>query len=90
MAVIRCAFLLPGNGKGLAWVAPCDDVDVAFKVDGSNVVVDRDVGPMLSQNSLAEGVLLTECDCPKSSCCFESEAKPADAAEEVKDGKVFF
>jgi len=89
VAVIRCAFLLPGNGEGLAWIAPCDDVDVAFKVDGSDVVVDRDVGPVLSQDSLAEGVLLTECDCPKSSRCFESEAEPSDAAEEVNNFKHF-
>ena len=79
MAVIRCAFLLPGNGEGLTWVAPCDDVDVAFKVDGSNVVVDRDIRPVFSQDGLAELVSLAEGNCPKRSGAFESKAEPSDS-----------
>ena len=92
ISVIFCASLLPGNGEGLARETAADEVNSSKSicVDGSDVVVDRRVGPMLSQDGLAERLSLTECNCSKSSRCFESEAEPSDAAEEVEDGEVFF
>jgi hypothetical protein len=87
IAVIVCASPLPGNGEGLARETAADEVNssISICVDGSNVVVDRCVGPVLSQDGLTEGVLLAEGDCPKRSGSFESEAEPSDAAEEVED-----
>tara|TARA_A100000172_G_scaffold30464_1_gene18149 strand:- start:133 stop:711 length:579 start_codon:yes stop_codon:yes gene_type:complete len=92
IAVIFCASLLPGDAPRLAWEPTADKVNSSKSicVDGSNVVVDRRVGPVLSEDGLAKGVPLTECDCSKSSRCFESEAESSDAAEEVEDGEVFF
>jgi hypothetical protein len=43
---------------------------------------------VLSKDGLAEGLSLTEGNCAKSSGSFESEAKAADAAEEVEDAHV--
>ena len=72
----------------LAWVAARDDVAFSVKVDGSHIVVDWRVGPVLSKDGLAEGLSLTEGNCAKSSGSFESEAKAADSAEEVEDTHV--
>jgi hypothetical protein len=87
ISVILCASPLPGNGEGLARKTPADEVNSSKSicVDGSDVVIDRDVGPVLSQDGLAELVLLTKGNCPKRSGSFESKAEPANAAEEVKD-----
>jgi len=92
IAVIFCASLLPGDAPRLTREAADDDINSSKSIcaDGSNVVVDRRVGPMLSQDGLAERLSLTECDCPKRSGSFESEAEPSDAAEEVEDVEVFF
>jgi len=90
VAVIRCAFLLPGNGEGLAWVAACDDINFPPEVERPDIVVDWDIGPVLAEDGLAEGVLFTECDCPKRSGCFKPKAESSDPAEEIKDGEVFF
>jgi hypothetical protein len=92
VAVIFCASLLPGCGPRLTWKAAAEDVNssISICIDGSNVVVDRDIGPVLSEDGLAEGVLLTEGSGAKSSCCFKSEAESSDAREEVEDGEVFF
>tara|TARA_R100001082_G_scaffold109224_1_gene85946 strand:- start:1010 stop:1201 length:192 start_codon:yes stop_codon:yes gene_type:complete len=59
-------------------------------VDGSDIVVDWCVRPVLSEDGLAEGVLFTESDSLKRSGCFKSEAETSDAAEQVKDSEVFF
>jgi hypothetical protein len=69
----------------LAWVTARDDVAVAFPIKSFDVVKNRDIGPVFSQNGLAEFVLLTEGNCPKSSGSFEAKAESSDAAEQVKD-----
>lgn len=79
-----------GSAVALAWIAACDDIAAPIKVEAPHVLVDRRVGPMLSQNGLAKGVPLAEGNCPKSSCCLKSKAEPSNAAEEIKDGEVFF
>ena len=79
-----------GSAVALAWVAACDDIAAPIEVEALHVVVNWDFGPVLSEDGLAKGVLLTEGNCPKSSRCFESETEPANAAEEVEDGEVFF
>jgi len=79
-----------GSAVALAWIAARDDIAAPIKVEAPHVVVDRRVGPMLSQDGLAERLSLTECDCPKRSGSFKSEGEPSDAAEQVEDGEVFF
>ena len=69
----------------MARVAPRDDVAVSLIVECFDVVVDWDFRPVLSQNSLAVWVLLTECDGAKRSGSFEAEAESADSREEIKD-----
>ena len=92
ISVIFCASLLPGCGPRLAREPTDNEVNssISICVDGSDIVIDRDVGPVLSQDGLAELVLLTKGNCPKRSGAFESKAEPSDAAEEVKDVEVFF
>jgi len=92
VTVIFCASLLPSDTPRLAGEPAADEVNSSKSicVDGSNVVVDWDFGPMLSKDGLAERLSLTEGNCPKSSCCLKPEAEPSDAAEQVEDGKVFF
>ena len=92
ISVIFCAPLLPGNGPRLAWEPAANEVNSSKSscVDGSDVLVDRRVGPVLSEDGLAERLSLAESDSSKRSGSFESEAEPSDAAEEVEDGGVFF
>jgi hypothetical protein len=92
VAVIFCASLLPGCGPRLTRKAAAEDVNssISICINGSNVVVDRDIGPVLSEDGLAEGVLFTEGNCPKRSGCFKPEAEAPDPAKEIKDGEVFF
>lgn len=52
-----------------------------------DVWVDGDAGPVLTEDSLAVGVDLTEGDGTESAGSFESKAESADAAEEVEDTK---
>ena len=82
--------LCVGSAVALAWVAACDDIAGAVEVACAHVVVDRHVGPMLSQDGLAERLALAEGNGAKSSCCLKSEAEPSDPAEQVEDGEVFF
>ena len=92
ISVIFCASLLPGCGPRLTGEPAADEVNSSKSicVDGSDVVVDRRVGPVFLKDGLAERLSLAEGNCPKSSRCFESEAEASDAAEEVEDVEVFF
>ena len=59
------AFLLPGNAEGLAGISGCEDVD-GFVFDGLepfDVGVDRDIGPVFSEDGLAVGFNFTEGNC---------------------------
>jgi hypothetical protein len=77
VTVIFCASLLPGNGPRLTWESPTDNINCSEFVggDGFDIVVDGDVGPVLSEDGLGEGFSLAECGCPKMSRSFESKAE---------------
>jgi len=66
-----------GSAVALTRVAACNDIAGAVEVEASHVVVDRDAGPVLSEDGLAELVLLTERDGSKRSSSFKSKAKPS-------------
>ena len=92
MTVICCASSLPGNGPRLAQLREpaADEINAicecGFRASElSDVVEDWGVGPVLSEDGLAELVLFAEGNCLKSSCCLESQAEPSNAGEEVED-----
>lgn len=81
--VIFLAASLPGMGKRLAREA-CRD-EVASNVGNrSNVFMDWDVCPMLSEDCSAVRVNLAEGDCPHS-CSLKPETESADSGEEIED-----
>jgi hypothetical protein len=55
--------------------------DKFFAVEGSDVAVDRNVRPMLTQDGLAEGVNFAEGDGPEAASCFKSEGETSNAAK---------
>jgi len=78
-----CAF--PCEANVLAWESTADDIyrlhaGERFSAQGTYVIKNWDIGPMLSQNCSAVGIDFAERD-GAHSCSFESETEPSDAAE---------
>jgi hypothetical protein len=71
----------------LAWESAADEVNSSKSicVDGSDIVVDWRVGPVLFEDGLAERLSFAESNGPKMSGSFESEAKSSDSREEVEN-----
>ena len=83
-AVIFLACSLPGETERLARKSSCENSSpcIAFPGEGSHVVMDWHVGPVLPQDALAIGIALAEGDRLESGppC---GKGKAADAAEQV-------
>ena len=90
-AVIFSTQSLPCDAVRLTGESSANNVDWRDSVCGksfggerSYVVITGDIGPALSQDGAAVRLDFAEGDCSHSGA-FESEAKAADAAEQVKD-----
>jgi hypothetical protein len=87
MSFILCAELFSGDAEGLAGVSAANKVNcslICASVEVPDVAVDGDVGPMLAQDGLAEGIDFAEGESPQARLS-EAETESADAGEEVED-----
>jgi hypothetical protein len=94
VARIVCASLLPGMAKGLAGIACADEADSTNSVSSQSlcrnvmdVVIAGDSRPMFGEDGTGERFDFTESNGSHSGP-LESETKPADPAEQVKDIQV--
>jgi hypothetical protein len=77
---------LSGVTDILARKAATDDINSFHKcggIESSHVIVNRNVWPMLAQNSLAICVDFAKSDCAESTCALESKRKASYTAEKV-------
>jgi hypothetical protein len=87
MSFIFCAELFSGDAEGLAGVSAANKVNcslVGASVELPDVAVDGDVGPMLVQDGLAEGIDFAEGESPHARLS-EAETESPNAGEEVED-----
>jgi len=83
------AFSAAGHGEVLARKASSQDIDgiELIGVEGTDVGVNRDSGPVMAQDALAEGVLLAEPGGTEA-CAAEPEVKSAHAGEKAADSEL--
>jgi hypothetical protein len=78
-------FTLPGGADVLTWESADDEIDSSKsgRVERSDVVVDRDAGPVLREDGAGERLDLTESDGADADA-LAGEGESADAGEQVE------
>jgi hypothetical protein len=81
---------LPSNGDGLTGEATANEIDALnpFKIEGADVSVPLDIGPVFRKDALAEGVNL-DLPATRPPGALEPEVESADPGEEGTEGGHF-